>query len=92
MSLKRTVLEGLRLVACSKSGARTEELGTERVASVAGEEKPWNWDVRSSYCFCRGVRESEISDAALFYERCVKRRSSTTARVPYPSSLAISNQ
>lgn len=69
MSLKRTVL-GLREVgevdaAWAKSSASSSELAWLSVACVEGLEKPWNWAVRSSSCFCRAGRESAIDFAAL---------------------------
>lgn len=48
-----------------KSAEREGSFGCVRVDVVVGEEKPWNWDVRSSSCLCRGVRESVIARAAL---------------------------
>lgn len=73
MSLKRTVLPGLRApglrglleAAWEKSSAREAELGLVRVAAVEGPEKPWNWDVRSSSCFCSEGSDSSIEEAAL---------------------------
>lgn len=75
MSLKRTVLlglrpEGLGLVAVveaawEKSSARVSELGLVSVALVEGSEKPWNCDVRSSSCFWRDGSESAMDEAAL---------------------------
>lgn len=48
------------VVACSKSELRAGSFGCVRVDSLDGEENPWNWDVRSSYCFCRLGRASEM--------------------------------
>ena len=56
---------GLVAVACSKSSARAGSLGCVRVDVVLGEEKPWNCDVRSLYCFCRAGRESDMVAALL---------------------------
>lgn len=79
MSLKRTVLLGLRAppvdgwccagalveVAWEKSSDSEASLGLVRVSAVEGLEKPWNCDVRSSSCFWRDGRESVIDAAAL---------------------------
>lgn len=79
LSEKRTVLDtaraflGLRLelaaegfcAACSKSAFRDGSFGCVSVSAVDGEEKPWNCEVRSPYCFFRPGRESEMSRAPL---------------------------
>ena len=52
-------------VAWSKSSASIGSFGCVSVDVVEGEEKPWNCDVRSSYCFCRPGRESDIVSAPL---------------------------
>lgn len=64
---KRTDLgfleEGLVDLASAKSAARAGSLGVVVVADVA--EKPWNWEVRASYCFWRVGRESVMVRALL---------------------------
>ena len=52
-------------VAWAKSGERVGSLGEVRVVDVEGEEKPWNWEVRSLYCFCNDGKESEMVAAFL---------------------------
>lgn len=54
------------LLAWAKSAARVGSLGCVRVFVVAGEEKPWNWAIRSSNCFWRPGRESLMFAAFLF--------------------------
>lgn len=39
-----------------------------RVASVDGEEKPWNCAVKSSNCFWRDETDSASDDAALRFD------------------------
>lgn len=53
------------VVACSKSVLRAGSFGCVRVDSVEGEEKPWNCDVKSLYCFCRPGRASSMVSAPL---------------------------
>jgi hypothetical protein len=71
VSLKRTVLdlraeaEAVVDEAWAKSSESSSELGWVSVAAVEGLEKPWNWDVRSSNCFCRDGRASEMMLAPL---------------------------
>lgn len=58
-------------VAWAKSAARVGSLGCVRVEVVLGEEKPWNWEVRSFSCFCRPGRASERLAAFLWgYHEC----------------------
>lgn len=59
------VVVGFALVAWAKSAARLGSLGCVRVDAVDGEEKPWNWEVRSSNCFWRLGRESAMVAAFL---------------------------
>lgn len=59
------VMVVLVLVAWAKSSARAGSLGWVRVLVVAGEEKPWNWEVRSSNWCCRLGRESLMVAAFL---------------------------
>lgn len=54
------------LLAWAKSSARAGSFGCVRVELLLGAEKPWNWDVRSSNCFWRPGRESEIVAALLY--------------------------
>lgn len=65
LGLRREVLVGLRVDAWAKSSASEGSLGWDNVDAVAGVEKPWNWDVRSLYCFCRPGRASSIEAAFL---------------------------
>lgn len=56
VSLNRTVFDlrnsaGDVEDACAKSAASESELASVRVASVDGEENPWNCAVKSSNCF-----------------------------------------
>lgn len=48
------------VVACWKSGDNAGSFGCVRVDALEGEEKPWNWEVRSLYCFCKPGRASVI--------------------------------
>lgn len=52
-------------VAWAKSAAREGSLGEVRVVLLAVEEKPWNWEVMSPYCFWREGRESAMACALL---------------------------
>lgn len=54
------------VVAWAKSSAREGSLGCVVVDEVDGLEKPWNCEVRSSYCFCREGRASAMLSAFLF--------------------------
>ncbi len=40
-------------VAWAKSEASAGSFGEARVLAVEGDEKPWNWEVRSLYCLWR---------------------------------------
>ena len=52
-------------VACAKSEASAGSFGDVSVSTVDGDEKPWNCEVRSSYCFWRSGRASEMEAALL---------------------------
>ncbi len=53
------------VVACLKSALSVGSFGCVRVDALEGEEKPWNWAVRSLYCFCRPGKASEMVSASL---------------------------
>lgn len=68
--VKRTDLEFVRVapaglveVAEAKSADRAGSLGVVVVVEVA--EKPWNWEVKASYCFWRMGRWSARETALL---------------------------
>lgn len=58
-------LVGLMLDAWAKSSASEGSLGWDIVDAVAGVEKPWNCEVRSSSCFCKSGKESDREVALL---------------------------